>query len=51
MGKLYKVMVNYMKAHQPKVVVGENVINLLRMEDGEVIKTIIRDLKDVGYKV
>ena len=50
-GQLYKVMVNYMKAHQPKVVVGENVINLLRMEDGEVIKTIIQDLKDAGYKV
>lgn len=50
-GKLYKVMVNYMKKHRPRVVVGENVINLLRMEDGAVINTITSDLKDAGYKV
>ena len=50
-GQLYKVMVNYMKVHKPKVVVGENVINLLRMEEGEVIKKIISDLEEVGYKV
>ena len=50
-GQLYKVMVNYMKVHQPKVVIGENVINLLRMQDGKVIETIIQDLKKVGYKV
>ena len=40
-----------MRIHQPKVVVGENVINLLRMEDGTVINTIIDDLVDVGYRV
>ena len=50
-GQLYKVMVNYMRVHRPKVVVGENVINLLRMEDGEVIRTIVADLVDVGYRV
>ena len=50
-GRLYRVMVNYMKTHKPKVVVGENVINLLRMENGEVIKTIVNDLVDVGYRV
>ena len=50
-GQLYKVMVNYMKTHRPKVVVGENVINLLRMEEGAVIKTIIEDLHSVGYRV
>ena len=50
-GQLYKVMVNYMKVHKPKVVVGENVINLLRMEDGEVIKKIVSDLIEVGYRV
>lgn len=50
-GQLYKVMIRYMQAHRPKVVVGENVINLLRMEEGKVIQTIIADLKSVGYKV
>lgn len=50
-GQLYKVMVNYMRIHKPKVVIGENVINLLRMEDGAVIKKIVEDLVDVGYKV
>lgn len=40
-GKLYRVMINYMETHHPKMVVGENVINLLRMADGEVIKTIV----------
>lgn len=50
-GKLYKVMVDYMVEHKPKIVVGENVINLLRMEDGDVINTIIEDLKAVGYHV
>lgn len=50
-GQLYKVMVNYMRIHRPKVVVGENVINLLRMDEGAVIKTIINDLIEVGYRV
>lgn len=50
-GKLYRVMIQYMKAHRPKVVVGENVINLMRMDDGNVIETITSDLKKAGYKV
>lgn len=50
-GQLYKVMVNYMRVHQPKVVIGENVINLLRMENGDVIQKIVDDLGDTGYKV
>ena len=50
-GQLYKVLVAYMKRHKPRVVIGENVINLLRMEDGYVINTITKELKDAGYKV
>lgn len=50
-GQLYKVMVKYMEIHRPKVVVGENVINLLRMDEGAVINTIIAELKGVGYRV
>jgi len=50
-GQLYKALVKYMKIHKPLVVVGENVINLQRMEKGKVIDTIISDFEDTGYKV
>lgn len=40
-----------MNKHKPMVVVGENVINLERMENGEVLKTIKTDLTNAGYKV
>ena len=50
-GQLYKVMTSYMRLHRPKVVIGENVINLLRMEEGRVLKTILRGLRRAGYKV
>lgn len=50
-GQLYKVLIRYMEEYRPSVVVGENVINLLRMNDGAVIRTIIKDLEAVGYNV
>lgn len=50
-GQLYKALLRYMKEHSPKVVVGENVINLERMQKGEVIRIIVKDLVDMGYKV
>lgn len=50
-GQLYKVMINYMNVHHPKIVIGENVLNLERMEDGRVINVIKSDLQDCGYKV
>ena len=50
-GQLYKALIRYMTAHKPKVVVGENVINLERMQKGEVMRTIVQDLKKAGYKV
>lgn len=50
-GQLYKTMIAYMEEHKPLMVVGENVINLERMEDGEVLKTITSDLKKAGYEV
>lgn len=40
-----------MNTHKPKIVVGENVINLERMEKGEVLKTIKKDLIAAGYTV
>jgi len=50
-GQLYKALIRYMEVHKPKVVVGENVINLERMEKGKVMETIVNDLRDTGYKV
>lgn len=49
-GRLYKAFVKYMKFHQPSVVVAENVINLKRMQGGEVLKKILRDLEATGYR-
>ncbi len=50
-GQLYKALIRYMNAHRPKVVVGENVINLERMNKGEVLKTIVSDLEAPGYRI
>lgn len=50
-GRLYQTLIRYMDAHKPKIVVGENVINLERMEKGAVLKKIISDFADAGYKV
>ena len=49
-GQLYTVLVDYMSAHQPKVVIGENVPHLSRLEGGIYLKTILADLEAVGYK-
>lgn len=50
-GRLYQTLITYMNTHSPKIVVGENVINLERMEKGEVLKTIKKDLAAAGYSV
>lgn len=50
-GRLYQTLISYMNTHKPKIVVGENVINLERMEKGEVLKTIKKDLAAAGYVV
>ena len=48
-GLLYQVMVDYMRVHQPSVVVGENVPHLAKLADGEYLGTIVHDLADAGY--
>lgn len=48
-GKLYQVLLNYMKEHRPRIVVGENVIHLARMKEGSVLRTIVKDFESVGY--
>lgn len=50
-GMLYQRMVEYMKAHRPKVVLGENVPLLKGMKNGELLDKILADLRAVGYKV
>lgn len=50
-GRLYQTLIAYMNTHKPKIVVGENVINLERMEKGEVLKTIKKNLMAAGYTV
>ncbi len=49
-GQLYKVFLKVMHLHRPKVVIAENVPNLLRMKKGEVVRTILNDLESEGYK-
>jgi DNA (cytosine-5)-methyltransferase 1 len=48
-GQLYRVMVDYMKEYQPKVVVAENVAYLARLRDGEYLETILADFEAEGY--
>ena len=50
-GRLHRTLIAYMNTHKPEIVVGENVINLERMEKGEVLKTIKKDLAAAGYAV
>lgn len=50
-GRLYQTLITYMNTYHPKVVVGENVINLERMENGNVIQKIVSDLQKAGYTV
>ncbi len=49
-GELYTVMRDYMRIHQPKIVVGENVPHLERMHGGEVLRKIQSELEEVGYR-
>lgn len=50
-GMLYRKMVDYMRIHRPKVVVGENVPLLKGMKEGALLDQIVRDLTAVGYRV
>jgi len=50
-GRLYKTLIKYMDEHLPSIVIGENVINLERMDNGNVLETIKNDLSNAGYEV
>jgi DNA (cytosine-5)-methyltransferase 1 len=49
-GRLYQVMVDYMKCHKPAIVIGENVPYLSRLNGGLYLKEILNELEDVGYR-
>lgn len=49
-GQLYKTLVKYMAHYRPMMVVGENVINLERMNGGQTMKTIVDDFEEQGYR-
>lgn len=49
-GRLYQAMVGYMREHNPKVVIAENVPHLAKMDGGNVLEAIVTDLEAVGYR-
>lgn len=50
-GLLYQSMAEVIKRVKPSLFVAENVKGLLTMNNGEAIKTIIKDFKSLGYHV
>ena len=48
---LYKEMLRIIKDKKPKYFVAENVKGILSMENGKVIKMILNDFKELGYRV
>ena len=48
-GKLYEVLVEYMRVHRPKLVVGENVPHLARLKDGAYLTAILKAFEAEGY--
>jgi DNA (cytosine-5)-methyltransferase 1 len=50
-GTLYLSMVETVKRLRPAIFIAENVKGLLSMNNGEAIKTIVNDFKELGYNV
>ena len=48
-GRLYEILVEYMRVHRPKLVVGENVPHLARLQNGAYLTAILRDFEQEGY--
>ena len=48
-GHLYQVLTEYMRVHQPKIVIGENVPYLARLRGGVYLETILKEFEDEGY--
>ncbi len=48
-GQLYKALTHYMERHRPKIVIGENVPHLARLDRGRHIEHILAEFESVGY--
>jgi len=48
-GQLYQVLTEYMRKHQPKIVIGENVPHLARLRGGIYLETILKEFESEGY--
>lgn len=49
-GRLYRVLVRYMRKHRPKVVVAENVPHFAKLAGGSIIRTVLKEFEEVGYR-
>ena len=49
--QLFREFVEVVKVSKPKIVVGENVEGILSMANGEVVKQIIEEFSNLGYKM
>lgn len=49
-GKLYKAMTRYARVHKPKIIVGENVANLLYINGGWDFSVIKKEFSRAGYR-
>jgi DNA (cytosine-5)-methyltransferase 1 len=49
-GRLYRVLSGYMAARRPRVVVAENVPGLARLNKGKILRTILEEFQEVGYR-
>lgn len=49
-GRLYRVMVDYMRFHRPKLVVAENVPGLAKLHGGAIMDTILTEFSEEGYR-
>lgn len=47
---LYKQMVRFVKAKQPKAFIAENVKGLLTLHKGSIFNSVLKSFSDVGYK-
>jgi len=48
-GQLFFEIIRIAKYHKPKIMLLENVKNILTIDKGNVIRTIEKELKDIGY--
>jgi DNA (cytosine-5)-methyltransferase 1 len=49
-GRLYEVMVRYLRHHRPLVMVAENVPHLAYIDSGQALATISREIEGAGYR-